>query len=99
MDYINLGRQTSRLLVAAGSAVCCISMVSCVPVAIGAAGLAVGYIARDEGFGQAPAISAGGNSTYKDYIEEAPAESYDAPDAYGGDAGDAPDFSGDGPVY
>lgn len=55
------------------------SMSSCVPVAIGAAGLAVGYIARDEGFGQAPPLeggSSGGGGAY-----DAPAV-YDSPAAY-----------------
>ncbi len=105
MDKSRLYRITPRLLWVGGSAIFCALTVSCIPVAIGAAGLAVGYIARDEGFGQAPALSGGGNSSYTDYIEEAPTETqaetydYDSPAAYGGDTGDAPDFSGEGPVY
>ena len=105
MDQPRFNRITSRLLWAGGSAVFCALAVSCIPVAIGAAGIAVGYIARDEGFGQAPAVSEGGNSSYTDYIEETPPETqaetydYDTPAAYGGETGDAPDFSGEGPVY
>lgn len=34
---------------------------SCVPLAIGAAGVAVGYIARDEGLGKAPPLEGGGD--------------------------------------
>ncbi len=105
MDQPRINRITSRLLWAGASAVFCSLGVSCIPVAIGAAGIAVGYIARDEGFGQVSAVGEGGDSSNTDYIEEAPPETqaetydYDSPAAYGGDAGDAPDFSGEGPVY
>lgn len=41
------------------------SITSCVPLAVGAAGVAVGYIARDEGVGVAePAGSGGSAETY-----------------------------------
>jgi hypothetical protein len=78
---------TSRTIHMAGLLLALIFPISsCVPLAIGAAGLAVGYIARDEGFGQAPSLENGGGS-----YETAP--SYDAPAVYG-DSGDS-----DMPVY
>jgi mannose/fructose/N-acetylgalactosamine-specific phosphotransferase system component IIC len=41
------------------------AMSSCVPLAVGAAGVAAGYIARDEGVGVAePAGSSGSEPTY-----------------------------------
>lgn len=41
---------------------------SCVPLAVGAAGVAVGYIARDEGVGVVePAGSSGSAETYESY--------------------------------
>ncbi|MFD2255669.1 hypothetical protein ACFSSA_03190 [Luteolibacter algae] len=66
------------------SALLGVSMSSCVPLAIGAVGLAAGYIARDEGFGQAKPLDGG----------------YDSPAAYEEPAGgyDSSQYQ-DAPVY
>ena len=66
-----------------------ISLNSCVPLLIAAAGVTVGYIARDEGIGQAPPLEGGGH-------RERTQEKYDAPPAYGDGSG-AGDY--DLPVY
>jgi len=60
-------------------AVACVALVvslnSCVPLLIAAAGVTVGYIARDEGIGQAPPLEGGG-------YRERKVEKYDAPPGY-----------------
>ncbi len=68
-----------------------VSLNSCVPLLIAAAGVTVGYIARDEGIGQAPPLEGGG-------YRERKVETYDAPPAYEDDSGGgAGDY--DLPVY
>ena len=64
--------QTVRQIsLAAVFLVCVAASSSCVPLAIGAAGLAAGYIARDEMIGQVKPL---GSDSY-----QAPTENYSAP--------------------
>jgi hypothetical protein len=70
-----------------------VSLSSCVPLLIGAAGVTVGYIARDEGFGQAPPLEGGG-------YREGRTETYGDPAPYGDGSGQTDDLGGyDTPVY
>ena len=79
-----------RLLTCAGLVV---SLNSCVPLLIAAAGVTVGYIARDEGIGQAPPLEGGG---YRDKNTQ----TYDTSPAYGDGAGEIESLDGyDVPVY
>jgi len=81
---------------ATGIAVCLCLMVSlnsCVPLLIAAAGVTVGYIARDEGVGQAPPLEGGG-------FRERTTPAYGGPAPYGDGSGQTDDLGGyDTPVY
>tara|TARA_B110000037_G_scaffold1690_1_gene2004 strand:- start:39668 stop:39952 length:285 start_codon:yes stop_codon:yes gene_type:complete len=70
-----------------------VSLNSCVPLLIGAAGVTVGYIARDEGVGQAPPLEGSG-------YRESSTETYEEPVAYGDGSGEIENLDGyDVPVY
>ena len=70
-----------------------VSLNSCVPLLIAAAGVTVGYIARDEGIGQVPPLEGGG-------YRERSTETYEEPAAYGDGSGDVENLDGyDVPVY
>lgn len=84
------GRRALRIAVCVGLLV---SLNSCVPLLIAAAGVTVGYIARDEGVGQAPPMEGGG-------YRERKVDNYEAPSAYGDGSGGREDLDGyDTPVY
>lgn len=66
-----------------------VSLSSCVPLLIGAAGVTVGYIARDEGFGQAPPLDRENNEN-----------AFEEPAAYGDGSGEFENLGDyDVPVY
>ena len=70
-----------------------LSLNSCVPLLIAAAGVSVGYIARDEGIGQAPPLEGGG-------YRERSTETYQDPAPYGDGSGEIENIDGyDVPVY
>ncbi len=82
------GSSVLRLAICAGVV---ISLNSCVPLVIAAAGVTVGYIARDEGVGQAPPLEGG---EYRDRS----VDSYVEPPAYDDSSGGSTDGY-DLPVY
>ena len=82
-----------RALRLAGCVGLVVSLNSCVPLLIAAAGVTVGYIARDEGIGKAPPLEGGG-------YRERSTESYEEPAAYGDGSGKIENTGGyDLPVY
>lgn len=84
-----MGRLALGIAAALGLA---LSTTSCVPLLIAAAGVTVGYIARDEGVGQAPPLEGGG---YRD----SRTESYREPEPYGDGSGGSSGGDYDLPVY